>query len=256
MKGEKEDMKRSKQNSGQILLIAAFIMASLLLSARLYILEVGKITAETASHSVSDLILAANVGSRHVVTGSLANISNGGSSSTLASNLARWSSLIDRQYRFGKNVLNYTLRESSPYSYGVWINWDINGTGISSAYVDFTYKLSDQEVDVDYSYFINVTTIVLIECSYRIVSGDTKQVNATIKVLNEQDSALAKQIAVHYKFSDSWLIPNDYQITDYGNGTYVTSFTVDIPSETVQVSAHVVDQRGVFVQANATAMQV
>jgi hypothetical protein len=40
---------------------------------------------------------------------------------------------------------------------------------------------------------------------------------------------------------------------DYGNGTYTALFTADIPSATVEVSGQVVDQRGIFVQANATS---
>ncbi len=250
------NMSHRKRNSGQILLIAAFIMATLLLSAQLYILEVGKIAAETASDSVGDFVLAVKIGSEHVVIGSLVNISNGGPNSVLTSNLNKWCVIFGNQYSFGKSVLNYTMRETTPYSSSVWINWGVDGVGISSAYVDFTYNLSGREVDVDNSYFINVTTTVLIESSYRTISGDTKQVNATIRVLNEEGPALAKHITVYYKLSDNWLVPNDYAIIDYGNGTYIASFIVDIPSETVQVSAHVVDQRGIYTQANATSTQV
>ena len=256
MRKEKENMRTSRRNSGQILLIAAFIMASLLLSAQLYVLEVGKISTETETDSVNDFILAVDMGSKHVVVGSLANISDGGPNSILESNLEKWSLIIGRQYRFGKNVLNYTLRESSPYSSGVWISWSTNGFGTSSAYVNFTYTLKDREVDVVHPYLINVTSSILIEGSYRTISGDTKQVNVTIDVLNEGQPALAKQISVYYKLSDSWLTPSNYTIMDYGNGTYIASFTADIPSATVEVSARVVDQRGIFVQANATGSPI
>jgi hypothetical protein len=66
---------------------------------------------------------------------------------------------------------------------------------------------------------------------------------------------LAEQVTVYYELSGIWLIPSNYTIMDYGNGTYLASFIVDIPSETVQVSAHVVDQRGIRVQTNATSTQ-
>lgn len=256
MRRAKENMRTSRRNSGQVLLIAAFIMASLLLSAQLYVIEVGKISTETETASVNDFILVVDMGSRHVVIGSVANISNGGPTSVLASNLEKWSWIIGRQYKFGKNVLNYTLRGSSPYSSGIWTYWGTNGFGTSSGYVNFTYTLKDREVDLVHPYFINVTTSLLIESSYRTISGDTKQVNVTITVLNEGQPAPAKQIAVQYKFSDNWLTPNDYTIMDYGNGTYTASFTADIPSATVEVSARVVDQRGIFVQANATGSPI
>jgi len=252
-------MSRKRSNSGQILLIAAFIMASLLLSAQLYILEVGKTTGELESDSLNDFLLAMKLGSRHVVIGSLANISNGGQSGNLAGNLRKWSSLISEQYQFGKSVLTYAVKETAPYSSGIWTSWSVNGTGISSAYANFTYKLSDREVNVDQSYFMNITTAVFIESSYQTVSGDTKQVNVTISLLNEEAPALAKQIAIYYRFLDSWQIPdatNNYNILDYGNGTYIASFVANILSQNVEVSVHIVDQREIYVQANATSTQI
>jgi hypothetical protein len=252
------EMKR-RRNSGQILLIAALIMASLLLSAQLYILDVGKITGEVESDSLTDFVLALKLGSRHVVIGSLANISNGGQSSILGSNLLKWSSLISEQYPFGRSTLNYALRETAPYSSGAWIDWTTNGIGVSSACVDFTYKLSDREISVNQTYVMNITTTVLIESTYRIVSGDTKQVNVTINLLNEAQPALAEQVTIYYKVSNSWLIPNatnSYEIIDYGNGRYTASFNADIPSQGVEVSAHVVDKRKIYVLANATSTQI
>jgi hypothetical protein len=255
MTGAKRNLRHTKNNSGQILLIAAFIMASLLLSTQLYILEVGKITVESTVDSAGDFVLAVKTGSRHVVIGSLANVSNGGPNNVLTSNLDRWRVVIGNQYRLGKTVLDYTLLETAPYSAGLWINWTANGIGTSSAYVDFVHKLSDQEINVNYPYSINATTTALVESSYRIVGGDTKQVNATITLLTEEGPALAEQVTVYYELSGIWLIPSNYTIMDYGNGTYLASFIVDIPSETVQVSAHVVDQRGIRVQTNATSTQ-
>ena len=250
---------QQKKNSGQILLIAAFIIASLLLSAQLYILEVGKITTEEESYSLSDFVLAMKLGSRHVVIGSLANMSNGWQTSTLAFNLEKWSSLISEQYPLGRNALNHTLRETTPYSSGIWMNWGADGAGVSSAYVDFTYKLSDREVNINQSYVMNITTTVSVESTYRTISGDTKQVNVTVNLLNEAQPALAKQVTIYYKVSNSWLIPNatnNYEVTDYGNGTYIASFNAYIPSQSVEVSAHVVDRREIYVQANATSTQI
>lgn len=250
---------RQRRNSGQILLIAAFIMASLLVSAQIYIVDTGKITFGTDSDSLKDFILGLELGSRHVVVGSLANITNGGATSVLAVNLQRWSSVLSRQYLFGKNVLNYTLRESSPYASGIWIDWGTNGIGISSAYSSFTYKLSDRETEVDQTYFENITTTVTVESHYLILSGDAKQVNVTVNLLNEDKPALTNQIIIYYRGANSWQIPNadnNYEITDYGNGTYTASFVADIPGPAVEVSGRVIDQRQIVVQANATSAQI
>jgi len=250
---------RKRTNSGQILLIAAFIMASLLVSAQLYILEVGKTSSEIESDSLSDFILSIQFGSRNVVAGSLANISNGGLSNTLELNLEEWAAFIANQYSHGKSVLDYTLRDTAPYSSGIWLDWSQNGYGVSSAYVNFTHTLSGLEVNVDHSYLMNTTTTLLIASTNRRLSENARQVNVTINVLDEADSALAKQITVYYRVSNSWLIPdtaNNYTLLDYGNGTYLASFVATFPTESVEVSAHIVDYRDIHVQANATSTEI
>jgi len=248
-----------ERNSGQVLLIAAFIMAFLLLSAELYIFEVGNVMSEFESNSLTDFVLNIKLSSRHIVIGALANASNGGSISVLELNLQRWASLIDKQYRFGKSILNYTLEQNSPYSSGIWMDWGTNGLGVSSAAVNFAYKLSGREMNLNQSYFLNITTTLLVESTYRGMLGNDKQINVTIRLLNEANAALAKQIIIYYYSEGNWLIPtqvNNYSILDYGNGTYLASFTASIPGQDVQVSAHVVDQREIYVRANATSTQI
>jgi len=249
---------RQRRNSGQILLIAAFIMASLLVSAQIYIVDIGKIAFDTDSDSLRDFILSIELGSRHVIAGSLANITNGGGTSVLAINLQRWSSVLSRQYFFGKNVLNYTIKETSPYASGIWIDWGTNGIGISSAYSSFTYKLSDRETEVDQAYFENITTTLAVESSYHTQGGNTK-VNVTVNLLNEDKPALANQILIYYRAAGNWQIAeaaSNYEIADYGNGTYTASFDANILSPTIEVSGHVIDQRQILVQANVTSVQI
>lgn len=250
---------KHRENSGQILLIAAFIMASLLLSAQIYILDVGKTTSETETDSLYEYIITIKLGSEHVVTGSLANITNGGQTSILADNLQRWSDFVGAQYRFGKNVLNYTLEENALYSAGIWTHWGISTFGVSSAYASFTYQLSDREVELDQTYPINVTTKLLVRSTYQTLAGNEKQVNVTVNVSNEANPALAKQITIYYRRTETWLaadVTSNYTFVDYGNGTYRARFQADIPSDTVEVSAHVVDQREIYVRANATSTRV
>jgi hypothetical protein len=250
---------RTKRSSGQVLLITAFIMAFLLLSAELYIFEVGKIVGEVESYSLTDFALAVRLGSKHVVIGSLANVTNGGSSAVLAQNLQKWSSFVGKQYQLGKSLLNYTLNQTAPYSSGVWISWGTNGYGVSSAYVNFTHRLLGREANLNQSYFVNVTTTLLVESTYQALLGNEKEVNVTINLLSEAEPALAKQITIYYKFVDTWQTPNEtssYVLLDYGNGTYLASFTAIIPSQTVEVSAHVYDRRDIYVQANTTSTQI
>jgi len=253
-----ETMRRNG-NSGQILLIAAFIMASLLISAQLYILEVGKTSGEMDSDSLNDLVLSVKLGSGHVVAGSLANISNGGTGSILELNLREWAEFIGRQYLGGKNFLNFTLEETAPYSSGIWLSWGANGYGASSAYVDFAHTLTGREADVDIAYSINVTTALLISSTNRMLNETERQIIVTISVLNDARPALARQITVYYEVSGAWLIPddtNDYALLDYGNGTYIASFTATVPTPEVEVSVHATDFRSIYVQANVTSTEI
>jgi hypothetical protein len=256
LRGEKKV--RRNGNSGQILLIAAFIMASLLLSAQLYILEVGKNSGDTNSEAFNDFMLNVKLGSRHVVIGSLANTSNGGAGSILEQNLQEWAEFIGSQYLQGKNTIDFTLGETAPYSSGTWLSWDVNGYGVSSAYAEFVYTLDGREANVDLGYSVNVTTSLVITSVNQGLNGTARQVNVTINILNEAYPALAEQITVYYRVSGTWLIPNSangYKLQDYGNGTYVASFTA-LASLIDEVSVHAMDCRGIYVQANATSTEI
>jgi hypothetical protein len=248
-----------KQRSGQVILIAVLAMALILLSAQVYVFDVQMSTFSLDSNSLSDYLAAIKLGSRNVVAGSLANISNNGAGSILAVNLDRWATLIGMQSQFGKSTLTYIEKDSSPYSSGIWLSLGTQGYGVSSSVVHFVFNLSDREVDADLSYAVNVTTTLSIEGVWRTILGDEKQVNITISVMNEDKPALAQQITLYYRLSTSWLAPNasnNYTVMDYGNGTYLASFSAGIPSSSVEVFLSVIDQRQVLVKANATCIQV
>ena len=112
---------------------------------------------------------------------------------------------------------------------------------------------------VNLSYYVNVTTTLLIQGTYAVIQSDEKQVNVTINLLNEGEPALAEQITLYYRVLENWFAPNasnNYAVVDYGNGTYQASFQANIPSLNVEVSVLVTDQRDIFVQANATCSQI
>ena len=233
-------------------------MASLLLSAQLYILEVGKISGDTNADALNDFMLNVKLGSRHVIVGSLANISSGGVKATLEENLQEWVEFIGNQYLQGKNTVNFALKETTPYSSGTWLSWGADGYGVSSAYADFAHSLVGRETNVDLTYSVNVTTTLLIASVNQGLNETARQVDVTINILNEAHPALAEQITVYYRVSGTWLVPdfaNGYRLKDYGNGTYVASFTAVAPLID-EVSVHAVDYRGIHVQSNATSAEI
>lgn len=235
--------------------MGVLIIALLLLSTEIYVYDLGKAIEEEKQNSFSDFILAVKLGSKHVIAGSLANVSQAGTNQTLEINLKKWSSFVGRLYQSGKCILNFTLRETAPYSSGVWISWGTNGVGVSGAYANFTLQLLDRGTDVNLKYAINITTTLLIQGTYREIQGNSKQVNVTCNLLNEGKPALAENLTLYYKNLDDWLIPgpqNNYTIIDYGNGTYFISFV----ASTVEVSVHASDQREINVQANVTCVGI
>ena len=249
---------RRNGNSGQVLLIAAFIMASLLLSAQLYILEVGKISADTNENALNDFVFGVKLGSRNAIIGSLANISNGGAEGILEQNLREWAEFIGSQLLLGKNTMNFAMGETAPYSSGTWLSWGTNGYGVSSAYADFVHTLAGRETNVDMTYSVNVTTTLLIASVNQELNETARQVDVTINILNEAHPALAEQVTVYYRVSGTWLIPgfaNGYRLQDYGNGTYVASFTA-MASLIDAVSVLATDFRGIYVHANATSTEI
>ncbi len=250
-------MKR-KRESGQILIIVAFVIALLLLSSELYILDVGNYKSETDMNSLADLNLAIRLGSLHVGVGSLANISNGGQAESLALNLDRWSYFVADQSQFGQSILTYSLDETVPYVNGVWLFWGTNGAGVSSVCASLTYELAGREANVSQSYLMNVTTSLSIVSTYKIIGANETLVSVDINMLNEAQPAVARQITIFYGQLGNWQSPSEtdhYSLVDYGNGTYFASFAPSVFPSNTQVSVHALDERGVAVQANVTSTQ-
>jgi hypothetical protein len=248
-----------KNSSGQILIVAVLIIALLLLSTELYVYEFGATVNESSPNSFTDSIFTIRLGSQHVVIGSLANISRGGSNQILTSNLQRWASFVGEQRQLGKFLLDFSTRETSPYTSGIWISWGTDGLAVSGAYANLTLKLSGRELDINTKHTINATTTIRINGTYLVLQGDDKQVNVTCSVLNEGKPALMKNTTLYYKNETSWLPiapQNSYSITDYGNGTYLMTFEANIPSSEVAVSIHTYDRREIYVQTNVTCTEI
>jgi hypothetical protein len=250
---------RSRQSSGQILVIAVLVVSLVLLSTQAYIFEVGRSLSDNHSPRVNDFVLAIKLGSKHVVAGSLADVSTGGDNAILYSNLESWATFIGGFYQLGRPVLNFTLRDASPYASGLHLSWGTGGFGVTSAYADCNFSLLDGQVSVQLPYALNVTTTLLVEGVHRNMQGDVMQVNVTCHVLNDGAPALAENLTVLYQKSSVWLradAKDSYSLTDYGNGTYLAIFEQEyLPLETVNVSAQVHDQRGIYVQANVTSTE-
>ncbi len=207
-------------------------------------------------------VLATKLGLRNTVTSALVNVSNGGENGILSTNLNKYASIVGNQSYFGKCTVLFTELDVSPYQSGMWISWGSDGTGVSSAYANFTLVFTRTEANVQLEHAINVTTGLDVEGNYSKLGGTSKQVNVTCRIFNEGEVALANNITLYYEHDgdpsdQNWIAADSPSITDYGNGTYTISFTAETQTinDPMLVSAQVYDLRDIFVMANVTCTE-
>lgn len=249
---------RTGSRRGQILVVAAFSISILLLSANVYIYRNSRIDVSPRYSTLTDYAQQIRLGSIHAVTASLVNVSDGGASSNLGDNMVRWESFTRGDYRFGICDLNATLGFQVPYSDGIWLDWGISGVGVSSAYVDFTLDIGGRGAEIDWAFPVNKTTEIRTLGSYTVISGNLKNVTVTLYVLNEDSPALAQSTMLEYLRTELWNDASqegDYAIMDYGNGTYRFTFSADVPGEQIDIRMRINDVRGVFVEAQETLVE-
>ena len=248
-----------RARSGQIIVVSALIIALIMTSTAAYIYELsGNVGEADNSQALNDFVRSIVLGSKHVAIGALANITNGGQNQTLTANLNKWKVAVEQQFLLGTFSLNFTLRDIVPYSSGLYVNWGTNGSGVSGAYVGFLLKVSGKGIEMQYPYSINASTRLCIDGFITQITSETKQVMLYCHLLSEEQPALAKNVTVYYRESTNWMTPdatNNYTLTDYGNGTYEATFTLETSATSIDVSAHIFDERDIVVQANATLTQ-
>ena len=245
-----------------MLIIASLVVTLLLLSTALYVSEIEK-NAAVYEARADPAFSAYKLGVKHTVISALVNISNGGSADVLVANLNQFKSVVDSHSFNALVKMDATPLNVTPYQDGVWISWDSSGHGISSAYVNLILNSSGTAAAYYSEYAVNVTSEIEVDGYYTALTGSLKQVNLTCNIINEGKPALAQNFTVYYE-QDGSLSPEEWiqvaspSITDYGNGTYVMSFTAETtnPDDPMLVSVQSHDLRYILIQANVTCTQV
>jgi hypothetical protein len=239
-------------NSGQVIIVSALLIAVLLLSTALYVVETTKqIPTVKADDAVS--FQEYKQAARSTLISALANVTAGGDSGILSADLSELKSEL--QAHSYSSILNfaYTPQNSGSYINGLWISWGNNGLGVSSAYVDFAFASSSSSSSANVQYAVNITSKVTVSGSFT-QENDTKTVNLTLNIRNEDKPALTSALSFQYLNESSWLPIENPEIVSHNNGSYVASFTVpssaDIHALTISVLC--VDQRGISIGANYT----
>jgi len=249
-----------KNRSGQVLLLAALAMAFIISSVMVYVYQTSRSLSVEHPSKLNAFIRNVKLESRNLVVGSLANISWGGSNETLRNNLQRWESFVESNYYLGECSLIFELCEDSPYSSGLRISWGANGFGVSSAKIDFSLNLTDENGELTTRYSVNVTTHITVSAVSQW-NPPVYQITVVIHVFNEGSPALCKNLTVYYQdvfgnWYDATLL-DSYVLEDYGNGSYVANFTVGSTRvENRGIRVECFDKRDIYVEATTTCEDI
>ncbi len=241
-----------RDSSGQVLIVSALLVALLLLSTALYVIEVEKEVPTVAAES--DVFSGYNQSVRSTLISALANATDGGNPNILASDLNELQTAILSQSYQAMLTMDYNTLNSSSYQNGLWVSWGANGQGVSSAYATFEFASSSPTATSNLEYAVNVTSAVNLSGNYQQLNDTLKQVNLTVNIFNEGKPALAQNFTFSYQNATDWVQVDLPNITDFGNGTYVVSFNAETSqlNDPLVVSTLCQDQRGIFVGANVT----
>ncbi|MGD8565934.1 MAG: hypothetical protein PVF96_06265 [Candidatus Bathyarchaeota archaeon] len=258
MKRYRREFKSS--NSGQLLIVAAMTIAILISTTTIYVYELSRKPTDTDDYPINDALRALKQSTVNAMISSLGNISQGGETTNLQTNLNQLSQLFRNLHQPNIHQLSFTVTNHSGYIEGIMLSWETEGAGVSSTHANFTLMSHGLTSNVNIGYTVNKTTSIEINgsCTTARVLNPfevEKLVNLTCQVFNGEDSALAENITIYYFNIGSWTVAdssNDLSIMDHGNGTYSISFTIITSLDDVQVSTHVRDLRNIFVQANTT----
>ena len=238
--------------SGQVLIVSALLVAVLLLSTALYVIEVGKQVPTVSAEN--DAFFSYQQAARNTLISALANVTDGGNPTVLGTDLDELKAAILSNSYQTMITIDYALMNSSNYQNGSWVFCGANGLGISSAYASFRFESSSPSATSNVEYAVNVTSIVKINGNYIQLNDTTKQVNLFINLLNEDKAALARNFTFSYQ-TESELVPASSPIiASFGNGTYTASFNAETAklNDPLVVSLRCQDGRGIFVGANLT----
>jgi hypothetical protein len=153
-----------QNNSGQVLIITSLLVALILLSTSLYVIQTAKNLPVAQSNDSG--FLAYQMGARNTVISALANATNGGDSDVLASDLTKFSSAIVSQSYQSLLQVQADASNSAPYQNGLWISWGTSGYGVSSACANFVFGSIGNKETSSSQFNVNFTSEISYSGSY------------------------------------------------------------------------------------------
>lgn len=247
-----------RRNRGQVLIVTSLVVVMLLVSAVAYVNETQKNTPVSLGENGLG-VSAVRQAVEHAVVSALVNVTSGGNSSVLLSDLSLLETVLSHGSYSSIVNLRFAPLNSLPYVDGFRISWNETGVGFSGGCVSYSLNSSGTLGSCFSESEVQVTSSIEVSGSYVSLNESLVEVNVYCLVWNDGEPAAAESLDVLYRCGGSgqWLSANTPNITGYGNGTYLVSFQANIAGEVdpMQVSMHVQDGRGVSVWANATCLQ-
>jgi len=251
-----------RDNSGQVIVITALMVALVLLSTAIFVIETEKDVPTASGTDTNNVFAAYEQAVRSTLISALANVTNGGNRSVLTTDLNELDSLITSHSYQSILQMNLTPLNEAPYQNGIWISWSTDSQGISSACVTLDANSTGTTSTSTLQYAVNVTSQANLSGSDLQLNGTLNQVNLTVNVLNEGKPALAQNFTFYYEdaasSTENWTQVTSPSITDFGNGTYAVSFTAQTqqPGDPLLASTHCQDQRGILIDANVNCTKL
>lgn len=243
-----------RNNSGQVIVITALMVALVLLSTAIFVISSEK-NVPTAVPDTDNVFSAYQQAIRNTLISALANATNGGNPDVLTTDLNELTSAFASNSYQSILQVEVTPQNEAPYQNGLDLSWGTNGQGTSSACVSIEINSTGTTSSANLDSSINVTSEIDLSGSYLQLGNNLTQVNLNINVRDDGSPALAQSIYLYFENStQAWVNVDSPSLNDFGNGTYAMSFTAESSqlSSPVYVSAVCVDLRGVLIEANAT----
>ncbi len=245
--------KRSRANQGQVLIIAALVIVVMLLSTAMYIVDSQKTQLKAQTETGLNLPFYKQ-GIQHTMISALANISNGGTTDILETDVDSFNTFVSQQSFGAFFTSEATLQDGGAYQDGVWQVQNQSGTAILSASASFNVESSGTNEKIQSDFTMNVTSMIQTQGVYT-QDNSSKQVQLTCQVFNEGKPALAANFSISYEndgslASESWAPVEAPNITDYDDGTYLITFnaTTEQLENPLLIWLSCQDQRGITLQ--------
>ncbi len=243
-----------RNNKGQVIVISALLIALLILSTAIYIIETERDTPTIQAPSA--FFVDYSESARNTLISALANASNGGNVNILVEDLAMFKAAVTNHSYQAMLQVDTTPANATPYQSGLWLVQGANGTGIASAAANFAFTSTSPVGSSQAQYLVNVSTQMHLNGVYFDVEGKSKDVNLTVNIKNDDKPALAKNFTVYFEYdgllsAEEWVLVSSPNAVDFGNGTYRLSFNIvqHKHNDPVLILLQCTDQRGIFVQA-------